>query len=134
MKLTKFPWLIHVIHTSLCYPRRTMSEFSRNDPEFSSVAPSQVTDPARVPQFATAEYAHTAQSNDARCRICSNLISGDFFRINNQMACANCAQQARAGQPADSHSAFVRGLLLGIGGAILGLILYSAVAIGTGWT
>lgn len=108
-----------------------MSEFSRNDPEFSSVSTPAVTGAAGVPQFATAEYKRTsgAQSNEARCRICSNLISGDYFRINNQMACANCAQQARAGQPADSHAAFVRGLLLGIGGAIVGMILYAGVFI-----
>jgi uncharacterized membrane protein YgcG len=69
-----------------------------------------------------------------RCRICSNLISGDYFRINGQMACSNCAQQAQAGQPTDSHAAFLRGLLLASGGAVVGLILYSTVAIATGWT
>jgi hypothetical protein len=35
--------------------------------------------------------------------------------------------------PQDSHAAFTRGLLFGIGGAILGLILYAAFGIITGW-
>jgi hypothetical protein len=85
-----------------------------------------------VPQFAKAEYAHPPGVD--HCRICSNLISGDYFRINNQMACAACAEQARKGKPADSHAAFARGLLLGSAGAVVGLILYSTVAILTGWT
>ena len=116
-----------------------MSEFNQNEPEFHSVVTPAAMVPATatgVPQFATAEYAHIPgpQSSETRCRICSNLISGDYFHVNNQMACANCAQQALAGQPSDSHAAFLRGLLLGVGGAFLGLILYSGVAIATGWT
>jgi hypothetical protein len=108
-----------------------MFNSQETSPEINSVVtpPTAVTD---LPQFATAEYAHIPGSE--RCRICSNLISGDYFRINNQMACANCAQQALSGQPADSHAAFARGLLLGIGGAVLGLILYAGFAIATGWT
>lgn len=85
-----------------------------------------------MPQFATAEYAHIPGTE--RCRICSNLISGEYYRVNGQMACATCAGQAREGQPTDSHAAFARGLLLGAGAAVLGLILYSTVGIVTGWT
>jgi hypothetical protein len=85
-----------------------------------------------VPQFSTAEYAHVPGTE--RCRICNNLISGEYFRVNSQMACGKCAQEARAGQPTDSHAAFARGLLFGIGGAIAGLIVYSTFAIVTGWT
>jgi hypothetical protein len=87
---------------------------------------------AEAPQFATAEYAHIPGTE--RCRICNNLVSGEYYRVNNQIACAKCATEAREGQPADSHSAFARGLLLGIGGAILGLILYSTVGIVSGYT
>jgi len=99
-------------------------------PEFTSI----VTPPATVsaaPQFSTAEYAHIPGTE--RCRICGNLVSGEYYRINNQMACSNCAQQAQAGQPTDSHAAFLRGLLLGIGAAIVGLIAYATFTIVTGW-
>jgi hypothetical protein len=95
----------------------------------AAVGPAQVSE---VPQFRTAEYAHIPGTE--RCRICNNLVSGQYFRVNNQLACARCAGEALAGQPKDSHAAFLRGLLLGVGGAAAGLILYSAVAIVTGWT
>jgi len=97
---------------------------------------------SETPQFSTAEYAHVPGTE--RCRICSNFISGEYYRINNQMACANCARQAQAGQPTDSHAAFLRGLLLGIGAAIVALAAYATftivtnfylgyLALGVGW-
>jgi len=85
-----------------------------------------------IPQFAKAEYAHPPGVD--HCRICSTLISGDYYRVNNLMACASCAEQAQGGQPKDSHVAFARGVLLGSLGAVAGLILYAAVGILTGWT
>ncbi|MGA3132757.1 MAG: hypothetical protein ABSD59_18275 [Terracidiphilus sp.] len=87
---------------------------------------------SEVPQFATAEYAHVPGTE--RCRICGNLIAGEYYRVNSQMACAKCATEARDGQPKDSHAAFLRALLLGAGGALLGLIVYSSFTIITGWT
>jgi hypothetical protein len=97
---------------------------------------------ADVPQFATAEYAHIPGTE--RCRICSGPIFNDYYRVNNQMACAKCAGEAREGQPSDSHAAFFRGLLLGVSAAVLGLILYATftivtdfylgfIALGVGW-
>jgi hypothetical protein len=95
-----------------------------------------------VPQFATAEYAHIPGTE--RCRVCSSLIFGNYYRVNNQMACSKCAGEAREGQPSDSHAAFARGLLLGVGAALLGLTLYATftivtnfyfgyIALGVGW-
>ncbi len=110
-------------------------------PDKVSVVPASAP-PSGLPQFSTAEYAHVPGSE--RCRICSNFISGEYFRINNQMACSVCAGQAVAGQPQDSHAAFLRGLLLGVGAAVIGLILYATftilthlyfgyIALGVGW-
>ncbi|HEY2858508.1 MAG TPA: hypothetical protein VGJ21_08835 [Terracidiphilus sp.] len=97
---------------------------------------------ADVPQFATAEYAHIPGTE--RCRICGNLVSGEYYRVNNQMACSTCAQRVKDGQPIDSHSAFARAVLFGLGGALLGMILYATItisldfsigyfAVGVGW-
>ncbi len=97
---------------------------------------------ASVPQFATAEYSHIPSSE--RCGICGNFISGEYYRVNNLMACGTCAGQAKEGQPKDSHVAFARGLMLGIGAALVGLILYATftivtnfyfgyIALGVGW-
>ena len=69
-----------------------------------------------------------------RCRICGNLIAGEYYRVNAQMACAQCASEARSGQPKDSHAAFLRALLLGAGGALIGLVAYAGFAIVTGLT
>lgn len=87
---------------------------------------------SNTPQFSTAEYSHVPGTE--RCRICSSLISGEYFRVNSQMACARCAEEARLGQPRDSHAAFARGLVLGIGAAVVGLIVYSTFTIVTGWS
>ncbi|MGB8261315.1 MAG: hypothetical protein WCE75_13230 [Terracidiphilus sp.] len=84
---------------------------------------------SQVPQFSTAEYAHIPGSE--RCQFCQNLLAGDYYRLNTLMACAACAQQARDGQPTDSHVAFVRALLFGAGAALAGLILYAGFTIVT---
>jgi hypothetical protein len=80
-----------------------------------------------TPQFGTAEYEGTD-----RCKLCNQLISGRYYRVNSQMACNSCTDKVRRTVPADSHSAFMRALLFGSGAAILGLILYSGVGIITG--
>jgi len=110
--------------------------------ELEAVPTPEPALPADVPQFATAEYAHIPGTE--RCRICGNLIPGEYYRVNNQMACSTCASQARDGQPADSHAAFVRATLFGLGAAIGGMILYALItmtlnftigyfALGVGW-
>jgi hypothetical protein len=80
-----------------------------------------------VPQFETAEF-HERPSGDACC-ICHRPISGTYFRINGSMACSACSEQVSARKPKDTHAAFTRALLFGLGGALLGWILYSAVGI-----
>ena len=50
------------------------------------------------------------------------------------MACARCAADARDEQARDSHIAFSRGLLLGIGAAVVGMMLYAAFTMVTGWS
>ena len=82
-----------------------------------------------APQFATAEYASGPGSDT--CRICGQTIVGSYYRVNNMMACASCADQAQRGQPKDSHLAYSRALLLGVGAAVLGMILYAGFAIVT---
>jgi hypothetical protein len=83
------------------------------------------------PQFRTAEYAGDPGSD--RCKFCNQPITGGYFRVNRSIACSGCAEKVRLQIPRDNHAAFTRGLIFGIGGAILGLILYAAVGIITGW-
>jgi hypothetical protein len=83
------------------------------------------------PQFNTAEYSSKPGTNT--CRSCNQTISGAYYRVNGAIACPNCVQQLQNQIPKDSHGAFTRGLIFGIGGAILGLIIYSAFGIVSGW-
>lgn len=82
------------------------------------------------PQFGTAEYVGTP-GND-HCQFCHQPIVGTYYRANGAMSCAGCAEKMRGELAQDSHAAFVRGLLFGIGGAIVGLIAYATFAIVTG--
>jgi hypothetical protein len=84
-----------------------------------------------VPQFATAEYS--GKPGEPACKSCGQAISGAYYRVNAALTCANCAQQIKDQIPKDSHSAFVRGVLFGVGGAILGLVIYVGFALVTGW-
>ena len=83
-----------------------------------------------TPQFGTAEYAPKPGTDV--CKSCNQTISGQYYRVNGSLACAHCAEQLKNQIPKDNHAVFVRGLAFGIGGAILGLILYSTFSIVTG--
>jgi hypothetical protein len=86
-----------------------------------------------VPQFATAEYpGNTGSSGGTPCKACAQPIKGAYYKINGMPACANCAQQIKEQILKDSHTAFGRGLVFGIGGAILGLAIYAGFALATG--
>jgi hypothetical protein len=108
-----------------------MLDSNEEGPEIHSVTtpPAAI---AAVPQFATAEYAHLPSSQ--RCEACGNFLGAEYFRLQSRMICSNCAARIQSGHPADSHAAFTRALLLGIGAAIVGLVLYATVAVVTGWT
>jgi len=83
-----------------------------------------------TPQFGTAEYAGV--SGAERCKSCSQSISSQYYKVNGALTCAYCGEQAHLRSPKDTHQTFVRGLLFGIGGAILGLIIYAGFGIITG--
>jgi hypothetical protein len=79
-----------------------------------------------TPQFGTAEYAGV--SGAERCKSCSRSVTSPYYRVNGALTCAPCGEQAQLRAPRDSHQTFVRGLLFGVGGAVLGLILYAGSA------
>ena len=83
-----------------------------------------------TPQFGTAKYK--SASGPDRCKSCNQELAGNYFRINGLLACEKCASQLQAQAPKDTHSAFVRGIIFGTGGAIVGLALYAAFEIATG--
>jgi hypothetical protein len=87
-----------------------------------------VIDP--TPQFGTAEYVGVPSSDC--CQFCGQSVALSYYRVNNALTCFPCAEQKKRELPKDSHAAFVRAVLFGIGGAFIGLLLYAAVGIVTG--
>lgn len=83
-----------------------------------------------APQFATAEYSE--QPGIDKCRTCDQPISGSFYRVNSAMTCAACSEKMVGQLPKDTHKAFGRAILFGMGASFLGLVLYSIVGIVTG--
>jgi hypothetical protein len=79
------------------------------------------------PQFDTAEYKD-APSADT-CRVCGQPLPGVFYRANRALVCVSCADRIRRAGPNDSRAAFIRGLVFGTGGFVLGLILYAGFTI-----
>ncbi|MGA3093120.1 MAG: hypothetical protein ABSD75_31375 [Terriglobales bacterium] len=82
------------------------------------------------PQFDTAEYADLP-GNDP-CQFCHQPIAATYYRVNDALACTGCAEKMRGELAKDTHTAYVRGLLFGIGAAVVGMILYATFAITTG--
>lgn len=83
-----------------------------------------------TPQFQKAEYGSAA--SQAACQICKQPVGAAYYRVNGAVACEQCAARVKDATPASSHANFMRGLLFGIGGAILGLIIYATFTIATG--
>jgi len=92
------------------------------------MSPNEFNNP--TPQFGTAEYIGCPGGD--HCQFCHQPIAGTYFRANGAMTCPACAEKMRGQMAIDSHAAFVRGILFGVGAAILGMILYAVFAIATG--
>ena len=85
---------------------------------------------SQTPQFATAEYATDGPA--MTCAACKQPIGGSYFQIKAAPVCPGCTAQVRAQIPRDTHAAFVRALVLGTAGALVGLALYVIFALSTG--
>jgi hypothetical protein len=83
-----------------------------------------------TPQFGTAEYP--ARPVAPACKGCGKPLGDPFFRANGAPVCAACAQALQRQADSDSHARFARGMLFGLGGALLGLVLYVVFALATG--
>ena len=89
-----------------------------------------MTDDSGTPQFATADYA-TGPAG-ATCKACAQRLSGSYYRVNGAATCADCTRRLQEQIPQDSHRAFARGMVFGVGAAILGFAIYVAFALMTG--
>src|SRR6476646_7602625 len=80
----------------------------------------------QTPQFSTADYG-TSQTGDT-CKVCKHPVGRTYYRANNAVVCGRCKRQI----PQDSHAAFVRAILFGVGGFAVGMALYAGFVIATG--
>ncbi|MGA2219967.1 MAG: hypothetical protein ABSG51_17905 [Terracidiphilus sp.] len=89
--------------------------------------------PIATPQFAKAEYAQSVagQSGGLRCPICTKPITNEYFGLNGQPVCPECAAKVRAGQAGDGHAAYAQGVLYGAGAALAGFVFYAGFTIVT---
>jgi hypothetical protein len=85
-----------------------------------------------LPSFDKAQYSLGPANGPDQCTVCQQPISDSYYRINGTMACGPCATQVKPALPADSHAAFTRAILYGIGAAIVGMIAYALFEIVTG--
>ena len=81
-----------------------------------------------IPQFGKAEYASRPAAG--ACALCNHALGSTYYKINGTIACDGCAFRARAEAPS-SNATFIRSLIFGFGGAILGLIVYATFTIVT---
>lgn len=95
-----------------------------------------------VANFLRAEYEGDPPAVPV-CSFCQHPVPTEYYRVASRMACVACAQRAETLVVSDSHKAYVRGTLFGLGGAIAGCAGYAIVqsfgfmigfvAIGVGW-
>lgn len=84
-----------------------------------------------TPQFSTAEYAPTPGAD--QCKTCSKPLGATYYRVNGVAACDDCAKRVENARPKDHRRAFIRALVFGGVGAVLGLAIYATFEIATGW-
>jgi|SRR5271170_202943 len=79
-----------------------------------------------VPQFGTAEYS--SKPGSSRCQFCQQM-GGNYYRVNDAMACPGCVEKMLSERAADKHAAHVRAVTYGIGAAVAGSVGYALIAI-----
>ncbi len=92
---------------------------------------------ADLPSFDKAQYALAptpGTSTQDQCTLCKTPITASYYRINGDIGCESCASQATSTIPTDSHAAYTRAILYGIGAAIIGMMMYAQFEIATGIT
>jgi len=100
----------------------------------SAQEPIEGAAPEPALQFDTVEPATPgAAATLPTCGGCRRVIEGTYFEVNGKIACDACkrALDARFAEPAIAR--FARAVVLGLGGALAGSLLYFAVLALTGY-
>jgi hypothetical protein len=87
-----------------------------------------------LPHFEKAEYPEDAGLVTDRCTRCRQMLTEQFYLLNGHPLCELCANAAVMAPAEGGDAAFLQAMLFGLGGAILGSVLYAGIEIATGWT
>jgi hypothetical protein len=87
-----------------------------------------------APQNLQFEHAETlpesaTDPNAPRCVLCKNAIGSTYFHAQGHVVCPGCAERIQSGQQKPPATSLGRAALYGLGAAVAGTVLYSAVAI-----
>jgi hypothetical protein len=90
------------------------------------IPPVPSSTPGDALQFDKAEFA---QPSVLSCVFCKAPITGEYFQVNNQVACPNCRQQldAHLGQRGNKLSRAFVAAAAGIAAAVVGWVIYWAI-------
>jgi hypothetical protein len=91
---------------------------------------ADLLNPNPAPQFSIAEFGNEPKTDT--CKMCQKPITATYYRANGAMVCDSCADKVRRNIPQDSHAAFVKAVVFGVGGFLAGLIVYAGFSIVTG--
>jgi hypothetical protein len=79
-------------------------------------------------QFRRAQPIVNTETPAARnCEACKQLISGEYYQVQNHVICASCAEKIRAGRQSEKSVPLFRAVLYGAGAALAGCLLYAIV-------
>jgi hypothetical protein len=77
-------------------------------------------------QFRRAQPIVTTESPAAQsCAACKQLISGQYYQVQNHVICASCAAKIQAGKQEQKPISMIRPVIYGLGAALAGCILYA---------
>src|SRR5579863_4707452 len=79
-------------------------------------------------QFRRAQPIDTTESSAPKtCAACKQLMSGEYYQVQNHVICFSCAAKIRAGQQSQKPVPLFRAVLYGAGAAVAGCLLYAIV-------
>jgi hypothetical protein len=102
-----------------------------SDPLQTAWRPPKISDPMSTEiQFEKAEF-----SSGEHCILCQNRLQSPYFRLNGSTVCSSCAEKARFDHQfhQSQGAGLARSVLFGVGAAVVGAVIYGAIAVLTGY-
>ena len=82
---------------------------------------------AETLQFRKADHATVETGSGPPCAICSRRIVDTYFHANGKVVCPSCADKLQAVQTAPPAHTLLKSFIYGLGAALAGTALFSAI-------